>query len=177
MTGAPDQSDTPPADGPPTDVTASPARRPPWRRPLVWVALAAVLVAVVAATVTLGVTSATADNSTGMLRVAQVMRDWLRIIELTPGRLVYSLAPGLAGDPAPELRDAMLKATGERWQVERGDGEGVPTLREQAEAAKTADAERIRRTPLVEAAFAAFPEAEFVEESDAPKDERNWSRS
>jgi DNA polymerase III subunit gamma/tau len=113
----------------------------------------------------------------GMLRVAQVMRDWLRIIELTPGRLVYSLAPGLAGDPAPELRDALLKATGERWQVERGEGEGVPTLREQAEAAKAADAERIRRTPLVEAAFATFPEAEFVEETDAPKDERNWSRS
>src|SRR5688500_15693864 len=105
----------------------------------------------------------------GMLRVAQVMRDWLRVIELTPGRLVYSLAPGLAGDPAPELRDALLKATGERWQVERGEGEAVPTLRERAEAAKTAAAERIRRTPLVEAAFAAFPQAEFAEEDEAPR--------
>jgi DNA polymerase-3 subunit gamma/tau len=113
----------------------------------------------------------------GMLRVAQVMRDWVRVIELTPGRLVYSLAPGLPDDPAPELRDALLKATGERWQVERGNGEGVPTLREQAEAAKASEADRIRRTPLVEAAFAAFPEAEFADETDAPKGERNWSRS
>ena len=111
----------------------------------------------------------------GMLRVAGLMRDWVRVIELTPGRLAYSLLPGIAEDPGSELRDALLKATGERWQVERGPGEGVPTLREQAEAARAAEAERIRRTPLVEAAFAAFPEAEFVSEDDAPKGERNWS--
>jgi DNA polymerase-3 subunit gamma/tau len=112
----------------------------------------------------------------GMLRVAGLMRDWVRVIELTPGRLVYSLSPGMADDPAAELRDALLKATGERWQVERGAGEGVPSLREQADAAKAAEAERIRRAPLVEAALAAFPEAEFVEDTDAPKGERNWSR-
>jgi DNA polymerase-3 subunit gamma/tau len=111
----------------------------------------------------------------GMLRVAQVMRDWVRVIELAPGRLVYSLAPGLSGDPAAELRDALLKATGERWQVELGTGEGVPTLREQAEAQKAAESERVRREPLVEAALAAFPDAEFVEETDTPKGDRNWS--
>ena len=111
----------------------------------------------------------------GMLRVAQVMRDWLRVIELTPGRLVYSLAPGLSDDPGPELRDALLKTTGERWQVEAGTGEGVPTLREQAEAEKAAESDRIRREPLVEAALAAFPDAEFVEETDTPKGDRNWS--
>jgi DNA polymerase-3 subunit gamma/tau len=113
----------------------------------------------------------------GMLRVANVMRDWVRVVDLSPGRLVYALVPGFAGDPAPELRDALLKATGERWQVERAEGEGAPTLREQAEAAKVAEAERIRRTPLVEAAFAAFPQAEFVEQDEAPKGERNWSRA
>jgi DNA polymerase-3 subunit gamma/tau len=112
----------------------------------------------------------------GMLRVAGLMRDWLRVIELVPGRLVYAPAPGLSDDPAAELRDALLKATGERWQVERGEGEGAPTLREQAEAAKAAEAERIRQTPLVAAAFAAFPDAEFVDDDDSPKGDRNWSR-
>jgi DNA polymerase-3 subunit gamma/tau len=111
-----------------------------------------------------------------MLRVAGLMRDWLRVIELVPGRLVYAPAPGLSDDPAAELRDALLKATGERWQVERGEGEGAPTLREQAEAAKAAEAERIRQTPLVAAAFAAFPDAEFVDDDDSPKGDRNWSR-
>ena len=110
-----------------------------------------------------------------MLRVAQVMRDWVRVIELTPGRLVYSLAPGLSDDPGPDLRDALLKTTGERWQVEAGTGEGVPTLRERAEAEKVAESDRIRREPLVEAALAAFPDAEFVEETDTPKGDRNWS--
>jgi len=112
----------------------------------------------------------------GMLRVAGLMRDWLRVIELAPGRLVYSLAPGMADDPVAELRDALLKATGERWQVERGTGEGAPSLREQAEAARSAEADRIRRHPMVEAAFAAFPEAEFVTGDDAPKGDRNWSK-
>src|SRR5688572_18304511 len=112
----------------------------------------------------------------GMLRVAATMRDWVRVIELAPARLVYALAPGLADDPAAELRDALLKATGERWQVERGSAEGAPTLREQAEAARAAEADRIRSHPLVEAAFAAFPGAEFVEDDDAPKGDRNWSQ-
>jgi DNA polymerase-3 subunit gamma/tau len=112
----------------------------------------------------------------GMLRIAGLMRDWVRVIDLAPGRLVYALAPGLAEDPAADLRDALLKTTGERWQVERGTGEGAPSLREQAEAAKAAEAERVRRHPLVEAAFAEFPAAEFVNEDDAPKGDRNWSR-
>src|SRR5690606_28712138 len=36
----------------------------------------------------------------GRLRVASMMRDWVRVIDLAPGRLVYALAPGLADDPA-----------------------------------------------------------------------------
>jgi DNA polymerase III subunit gamma/tau len=117
----------------------------------------------------------------GQLRVASVMRDWVRVIELAPGRLVYALAPGMAEDPAAELRDALLRATGERWQVEHGTGTngnegGAPTLREQAEAAEAAEAERIRKTPLVEAALAAFPDAEFVAEDEAPNGDRNWTR-
>jgi DNA polymerase-3 subunit gamma/tau len=112
----------------------------------------------------------------GMLRVAGVMRDWLRVIELEPGRLVYAPAPGFSDDPAAELRDALFRATGERWLVERGEGEGAPTLREQAEAAKAAEAERIRHNPLVAATFAAFPDAEMVADDDTPPGDRNRSR-
>jgi len=112
----------------------------------------------------------------GMLRVAGLMRDWIRVVELAPGKLVYSPAPGLADDPASDLRDALLKATGTRWQVERGAGEGAPTLREQAEAARQAEADRIRRHPLVEAAFDAFPDAELVEGGDPTRGDRNWSK-
>ena len=115
-------------------------------------------------------------DQSGALRVAQVMRDWLRVIELAPGQLVYELAPGLGEDPAPELRDALLRATGERWQVGPGHGEALPTIREQAEAAKVAEAQRIRGAPLVEAAFAAFPDAELVDDAEAPQGNRNWNK-
>lgn len=105
----------------------------------------------------------TVDRS-GQLRVAQVMRDWVRVIALAPGELTYAVAPGYPGDIGPELRDAILRATGERWTIQRGEGEGTPTLREQAEAIKAAENEALRRHPLVEAAFAAFPQAEIIEE-------------
>ena len=105
----------------------------------------------------------TVDQS-GQLRVAQVMRDWVRVIALAPGELTYAVAPGYPGDLGPELRDALLRATGERWTVQRVEGEGTPTLREQVEAQKAAENEALRRHPLVEAAFAAFPQAEIVEE-------------
>lgn len=106
----------------------------------------------------------TVDRS-GQLRVAQVMRDWVRVIAIAPGELIYSVAPGYAGDLGPELRDALLRATGERWTVQRGEGEGTPTLREQAEAQKASEDEALRRHPLVEAAFAAFPQAEIVDDT------------
>ena len=105
----------------------------------------------------------TVDRS-GQLRVAQVMRDWVRVIALAPGELTYSVVPGYPGDVGPELRDALLRATGERWTVQRGEGEGTPTLREQAEAQKAADEAALRSHPLVKAAFAAFPQAEIIED-------------
>jgi DNA polymerase-3 subunit gamma/tau len=104
------------------------------------------------------------------------MRDCIRVIELTPSKLTYALVPGISADPAPELRDALRKVTGERWDVQRGQGEGTPSLREQAEAAEREAAERIRRSPLVEAAFAAFPDAELIEDMDRPRGDRNWSK-
>jgi len=105
-----------------------------------------------------------------------VMRDLLRVVELAPGQLVYQVAPGLGEDPAPDLRDALLKATGERWQVSAGEGEALPTLREQAEAAKAADEQRVRSAPLVEATFAAFPGAELVDDAEDPQGSRTWNK-
>ncbi|HVR91065.1 MAG TPA: DNA polymerase III subunit gamma/tau [Novosphingobium sp.] len=104
-------------------------------------------------------------DQSGQLRVAQVMRDWIKVIALAPGELTFALAVGYAEDPAPEIRDALLRATGERWTVQRGTGEGTPSLRENAEAERDAEAAAIRRNPLVEAAFAAFPDAELVEDA------------
>ncbi|MFC0590824.1 DNA polymerase III subunit gamma/tau [Novosphingobium aquiterrae] len=104
-------------------------------------------------------------DQSGQLRLAQVMRDWVRVIELKPTELLYAVAPGYSGDPTAELRDALLRATGERWQVTRGEGEGAPTLREAAEAIKAAELAALMQHPLMEAAFAAFPDAQLIEEN------------
>ena len=116
----------------------------------------------------------------GQLRVAQVMRDWVRVIALQPGELTCAIAPGYPGDPGAELRDALLRATGERWQVIFAEGEAQPTLRELADAAKAAGREAMMRHPLVETAFATFPRAELIEDEaevrDVAQTGRKWSR-
>ncbi len=105
-------------------------------------------------------------DDAGHLRVAQMMRDRLRVIELTSERLVYEPADNFSDDPAPDIRDALLKLTGKRWQVEKGSGDARPSLREQAEAEAQAAADRIRSDPLVNATFEAFPDAELIEPHD-----------
>jgi DNA polymerase III subunit gamma/tau len=101
-------------------------------------------------------------DAAGHLRIAQIMRDRVRVIELAPERLVYQPADDFPEDPAPDIRDALFKVTGLRWQVERGTGEAQPSLREAAEAETRARDERIRSDPLVKATFEAFPEAELL---------------
>ncbi len=105
-------------------------------------------------------------DDSGQLRVAQLMRDWIRVVEIGPDTLIYSLAPGMSDDPAPEIREALLKVTGQRWQLEQCDSDGVPSLREQAEARAKAEEERRRNHPLVKAVLEGFPEAEIINETD-----------
>ena len=104
-------------------------------------------------------------EQSGQLRLAQVMHDWVRVIALAPGELTYALAPGYPGDATAELRDALLRATGERWQVTRAEGDAAPSLKEAKDAEKDAARAALLKDPLVEAAFAAFPQAELIDES------------
>lgn len=103
-------------------------------------------------------------EQSGQLRIAQIMHDWVRVAELAPAALTYALVPGYPGDPSAELRDALLRATGERWQVSRIEGDARPALREAAEAARDAARAVLLADPLVEAALGAFPGAELLDE-------------
>ncbi|MFM5908245.1 MAG: DNA polymerase III subunit gamma/tau [Novosphingobium sp.] len=107
-------------------------------------------------------------EQSGQLRLSQIMRDWVRIIAIAPLSLTYALVEGYPGDPTSELRDALLRATGERWEVTRGEGDAQPSVRELADAARAAEDAAMRASPLVEAALRAFPDAEFVNE-DRPQ--------
>ncbi|MBA3056089.1 MAG: DNA polymerase III subunit gamma/tau [Sphingomonadales bacterium] len=109
------------------------------------------------------------------------MRLGVRVIELQPGLLRYELAPGLPDDPTADIRKALERATDRVWQVERGEGRALPSLEETHQAAEREAQAAVRRAPLVEAAFAAFPDARIVDEDSAPPgsggSDRGWSRS
>lgn len=98
----------------------------------------------------------------GMLHVAEVMRSRVRVIDLAPERLIFEQADSFPDDPAPEIRDALFKVTGKRWQVELGPGPAQPSLREAADTEARAAEERIRADPLIKAALEAFPQAELL---------------
>lgn len=106
------------------------------------------------------------ENRIGRLQLASQLKMQVRPVELTAGRLTYAQAPGFPDDLDADLKQALLDLTGERWQVDRVAVGGAPTLYERAQAERDAAAERLRAHPLVEAAFAAFPDAELVPEED-----------
>lgn len=110
----------------------------------------------------------------GLLRVGQIMRDWVRVIELRHGHLRYTTAATFTDEINPDLKDALLRATGERWDVARGTGEGAPSLREREEEAARAEEQRVRNHPLVKAALAAFPQAELIDAVEPGR--QNWSK-
>jgi DNA polymerase III subunit gamma/tau len=105
-------------------------------------------------------------ETTGHHRLAVEVFDHLRLVTLEPGQIVYAPVPALAASFARELADALLTATGSRWQVRAGDGEARPSLGE-VRAATAADHDaRIRELPVVKAALAAFPDASLEEPAD-----------
>ena len=117
-----------------------------------------------------------AAERANQLQVAQIMRDWVRVVSLGRDELRFSLVPGYPGDPSAQLRDGLLKATGQRWSVELASSEGAPALRELADQQREAQTAALRRDPLVEATLAAFPAAELLSDDEVAPIERNKSR-
>ena len=107
-----------------------------------------------------------------------VMRLQVRVIELAPGRLVYERVAGFPGDIDGDLRAGLQTATGALWTVERRASGGAPSLMEIEEGVRAEAAKEMRASPLVAAAMAVFPQAEFVAEDQAGGARRqgSWSR-
>ncbi|MCB2088342.1 MAG: DNA polymerase III subunit gamma/tau [Sphingomonadaceae bacterium] len=103
----------------------------------------------------------------GQPLAASIMKMQLRVVELAPGLLRYARASQFRDDVGPQLRDALMAATGERWQLEEVAEGGAPTLVEAQEANQQAAHDQMLEHPLVKATFEAFPDAEFDEETQA----------
>ena len=110
--------------------------------------------------------------------VGGVMRNWIRPVEVRDGILRFQIDGDYkAEDPAPDIRKALEELTRERWQVERTVGDAQPSLRERDAAQATAVQAALLADPLVKAAFAAFPDAQLVDDERTSPDRTPWSRS
>ena len=89
------------------------------------------------------------------------MRDEMRVIEFAPPKLTFQLASNLKSNPLSELREALGRLTGKKWElIEDKDVEAPPTEREILDAKQLSEDKEIMNSPLVKAARSAFPGAE-----------------
>ncbi len=86
-------------------------------------------------------------------------RNCARRLRLEPHLLELSGARPLPADFARDLEQTLKGITGTHWRVLIGEGAGDATLREQEVALANSERDAILDSPLVAAAFQAFPEA------------------
>lgn len=112
----------------------------------------------------------------GNIHFANMVRMQVRVVALGEDSLRYALAPGFKDDLTADLRKALGEVTGRAWTVEREAEGGEPTMVEQAEAKVKAEQAALRAHPLVEAVYAAFPNATQVREDQEFSGRKNWSQ-
>jgi DNA polymerase-3 subunit gamma/tau len=86
-----------------------------------------------------------------------------RVVSYAPPEIVFSGARPIAADTLAETTAALRAITGTPWKLSMLDAPGEPTLKESADAAAEDERQRILASPLVKAAFDAFPEAELID--------------
>ncbi|WCT78986.1 DNA polymerase III subunit gamma/tau [Novosphingobium humi] len=91
-----------------------------------------------------------------------MMRGQVRVVELSPARLVFEQAPGFAMNIVEDLRKILREATGDLWEVEQRSEGGQPTLMEVEAKAREAQVSQRQQSPLMQAALAAFPGAQDI---------------
>lgn len=99
----------------------------------------------------------------GRAHLAQQMHDYAGLIRYAPGTLVVRPVKPLPSDFARDLAAALKSLTGMTWDVTTADGDAQPSLLQQEQTREDQARDRILATPLVKAAFDAFPDAELVD--------------
>jgi DNA polymerase-3 subunit gamma/tau len=110
-------------------------------------------------------------GAAGKPHLAQQLHDFVGLVRYAPPELVVRPIKPLSGDFPRDLAAALKAATGTAWQVRASDEPAQPTLLEQEKAAAERLREEVLASPLVAAAFEAFPEAELT--GFTPDDQRS----
>lgn len=95
--------------------------------------------------------------------LAEKLRLAARVVRFAPPDIVLSSAKPFPADIPGELADVLRRLTGKSWRITTEDTPGAPSVREAQAAARAAELDWVRGTPIVKAAMEAFPAAEVVE--------------
>ena len=96
------------------------------------------------------------------VRLLLDVENHVRLVHYAPGRIEFEPAAEAPRDLAATLAQRLQSWTGVRWGVSVVASGGAPTIAETRDAAATAARQRARENPLVEAVFAAFPDAKVI---------------
>ena len=98
----------------------------------------------------------------GKAHLAQQLHDFVGLVLYAPPELVIRPTKPLSGDFLRDLASALKALTGTAWQVRAADEQAEPTLLEQEKAQADRLRSEVLASPVVAAAFEAFPEAELT---------------
>jgi DNA polymerase-3 subunit gamma/tau len=102
-------------------------------------------------------------------RLANELHDCVGLVAYNPPLLEIRLTQPLAADFTDRLRAALGQLTGQNWTVRTSDGPAEKPLREQEEEKERAAEDAVRATPVMQAVFEAFPDAELIGIEPAPQ--------
>ncbi|MBA2920387.1 DNA polymerase III subunit gamma/tau [Sphingomonas sp. MAH-20] len=106
-------------------------------------------------------------GKSGKPLLAQQLHDFVGLQRYAPPELAVRPLKPLPGDFMRDLAAALRTLTGTVWTVGTDDGGAQPSLLEQERAVEETARQAILDTPLVKAAFEAFPDAELIDYSAA----------
>jgi DNA polymerase III subunit gamma/tau len=98
----------------------------------------------------------------GKAHLAQQLHDYVGLVRYVPPELVIRPSKPLPGDFARDLAAALKSLTGKSWQVAASDEPAALSLLDQERRAVERVRQSVLESPLVKAAFDAFPEAELT---------------
>ncbi|MDB5694757.1 MAG: polymerase subunit gamma/tau [Sphingomonas bacterium] len=97
----------------------------------------------------------------GSLGLAVKLKQGTSVVRYDPPELVLSGARPMSADTLSDLNTALKALSGRAWRVSFADQPGEPTLLERERGREEAAKQAILDSPMIKAAFEAFPDAEL----------------
>ncbi|MBC2777657.1 DNA polymerase III subunit gamma/tau [Parasphingopyxis sp. GrpM-11] len=99
----------------------------------------------------------------GAHMMAVRLHDQVGLVRYAPPALVIKPLQPMGEDELREIAALLKDKTGAHWTVETSDGPAEPSLLEREKAAIDAERQSVLDSPMVKAAFEAFPDAELTD--------------